>query len=318
MAPEVAQRAFEPFFTTKGPGEGTGLGLATAYGAVTDAGGSIGIDSAPGAGTTVRIRLPAAAAAGRAGRHPAVADEPPAGARRVGPAGRGRGRRPARWCCAQLDRCRLPGARGRRPAVEALRVFAAEPHRFDILLTDVVMPGMSGTQLAEPAARAAARPAGAVHVRVHDRPGAGRSRAAGRRLAAAQAVRPSHPADRPAPGAATESGGLNAGGPGRRGDSAEDALLLRLELGLGQHALGLQLTELLELRELVGHRVRGRRRWPAGRPRLSGSGAACCCSLAAQRPACRRETRLDTAVAVPAMTAVRAIPRSRPGMIFSL
>ena len=58
MSEEVNRRAFEPFFSTKGVGKGSGLGLSMAHGFVHQSGGMIDIDSAPGAGTTVHIRLP--------------------------------------------------------------------------------------------------------------------------------------------------------------------------------------------------------------------------------------------------------------------
>ena len=58
MTPEVAARALDPFFTTKPPGEGTGLGLALVYSIVVDHGGTLTLDSVPGAGTTVRVTLP--------------------------------------------------------------------------------------------------------------------------------------------------------------------------------------------------------------------------------------------------------------------
>jgi two-component system cell cycle sensor histidine kinase/response regulator CckA len=59
MEPELAAQVFEPFFTTKPHGSGTGLGLATAYGAVREAGGVITVRSAPGEGAEFTILLPA-------------------------------------------------------------------------------------------------------------------------------------------------------------------------------------------------------------------------------------------------------------------
>ncbi|MGU7895925.1 ATP-binding protein, partial [Escherichia coli] len=58
MPPDVVARAFDPFFTTKPLGKGTGLGLPMVYGFARQSGGTARIESAPGAGTTVRIWLP--------------------------------------------------------------------------------------------------------------------------------------------------------------------------------------------------------------------------------------------------------------------
>ena len=61
MAPDTLAHLFEPVFTTKTPGQGSGLGLATAFGIIRQAGGQIDVDSTPGLGSTFRILLPAAA-----------------------------------------------------------------------------------------------------------------------------------------------------------------------------------------------------------------------------------------------------------------
>ena len=72
MPDDVAERAFEPFYTTKGSGEGTGLGLATVYGIVTQAGGEVSLTSEVGLGTTITVLLPA----GAAPAHTEVAERP--------------------------------------------------------------------------------------------------------------------------------------------------------------------------------------------------------------------------------------------------
>jgi len=144
MEPEVVRRAFEPFFTTRPKGQGTGLGLATAYGAVVDAGGSIDIDSVPGAGTTVWVRLPAAA---RPQPAPDDVDEEL-------PAGHGErvllveDEDAVRDVVLRLLKRSGYKVRDVGSPFEALEIFTTGAHRFDMLLTDVVMPGMSGTQLA--------------------------------------------------------------------------------------------------------------------------------------------------------------------------
>ncbi|GIJ46138.1 hypothetical protein Val02_30240 [Virgisporangium aliadipatigenens] len=145
MTAEVAARIFEPFFTTKDQGKGTGLGLATVYGIVTGAGGYIRVDSRPGAGTTFGIYLPATAAAAAA---PVEAVEPKrltVGTETIllvedDPAVRQLTERILTTAGYRV----LIGVNGE----DALAVAAAHS-RIDLLLTDVVMPGMNGQQLAD-------------------------------------------------------------------------------------------------------------------------------------------------------------------------
>ena len=58
IPPDVIGKVFDPFFTTKEPGEGTGLGLSQVYGFAQQSGGAVSLDSVPGRGTTITIRLP--------------------------------------------------------------------------------------------------------------------------------------------------------------------------------------------------------------------------------------------------------------------
>jgi two-component system, cell cycle sensor histidine kinase and response regulator CckA len=144
MDAEVAARAFEPMFTTKGSGQGTGLGLATVYTIVTQAGGMIDLSSQPGRGTSVEIHLPAGDAPAQPAQRPSQA----------APAGRGES-----ILIAEDDDAvrrvaeRILGTAGYRVTscpggVEALEALDANGERYDLLLADVVMPGMRGDDLA--------------------------------------------------------------------------------------------------------------------------------------------------------------------------
>jgi nitrogen-specific signal transduction histidine kinase len=141
MSPEVLAHMFEPFFTTKPPGEGTGLGLATVYGIVSEAGGTVRFSSERGAGTTVRVFLPAT-------DEPATSTPPPIQVL-VG----GEGERVL--VVEDADAMREVTSRIlRRNGYEALEaangeeaLAMLETHACDLLLTDVIMPHMSGRDL---------------------------------------------------------------------------------------------------------------------------------------------------------------------------
>jgi two-component system, cell cycle sensor histidine kinase and response regulator CckA len=144
MDAEVASRAFEPMFTTKASGQGTGLGLATVYTIVTQAGGMIDLSSKPGLGTSIEIHLPAGDAASRPAPRPSQA----------APAGRGESvliaedddavRRVAERILETAG-YRVMSCSG---GVEALERLDENGGHYDLLLADVVMPGMRGDDLA--------------------------------------------------------------------------------------------------------------------------------------------------------------------------
>jgi PAS domain S-box-containing protein len=147
MSPEVLQHAFEPFYTTKEKGRGTGLGLATVYGIVRQHLGSVVIDSQPGAGTRIAIRLPAAGPA--AAQAECAALQAPSDAA------------PSETvvvvedddivrelACVVLRRLGYEVVAFADPQ-QCIDAGATSTCRADLLLTDIIMPGLNGRLLYE-------------------------------------------------------------------------------------------------------------------------------------------------------------------------
>ena len=147
MSAEVKARAFEPFFSTKGVGQGTGLGLSTSYGIIKQSGGHISVYSEPGQGTTFKIYLPQVPAPAPIPLQRLDTPELPRGTETIllvedDPALRDM----AATLLRRLGYKVLAAANG----LEALNL--KQPHAtrpVDLLFTDVVMPHMSGKELAE-------------------------------------------------------------------------------------------------------------------------------------------------------------------------
>lgn len=143
---EIRSRIFEPYFTTKEAGQGTGLGLATVYGIVEQSGGVIEVDSAVGGGTTFTVRLPRVDAP-RGSRAAAV----PASVSEI----------TCRTVLITEDEPKIREALAEylesiglevlqaQDGVDALEVATAFPGTIDLLITDLVMPRMSGPDLAK-------------------------------------------------------------------------------------------------------------------------------------------------------------------------
>lgn len=144
MGRRIMQRIFDPFFTTKERGEGTGMGLSVVYGIVKGYGGSITFDSEPGKGTTFQIFIPRIEKA-----LPSKTETIkllPRGAERI----------------LLLDdeemlvntlKLMLENlgykADARTDPMEALDLFREAPHKFDLVITDMTMPKMTGAELAK-------------------------------------------------------------------------------------------------------------------------------------------------------------------------
>ncbi len=146
IAPENMQKIFEPFFTTKKTGEGTGLGLSTAYGIVKQTGGFIFADSGPGIGTVFTLYFPASETGATLPPLPLAADPAPA---RVLAKGEGvvmlvEDEAPVRAFASRALRLRGYTVIEAENAEEALERLEDPALRVDVFVTDVVMPGMDG------------------------------------------------------------------------------------------------------------------------------------------------------------------------------
>jgi hypothetical protein len=137
-------RIYEPFFTTKGAGRGTGLGLSTVFGIVRQSGGTIGVRSAPGRGTCFEVHLPA--------RSSPAPSEPVPVAR---PAGKCRGTillvdddESVRAGIGRFLRARGYTVTAAKDGVDGLRLWGADGGPIDLVLTDVIMPGLDGPGMA--------------------------------------------------------------------------------------------------------------------------------------------------------------------------
>ena len=147
MDPETREHCLEPFFTTKGLARGTGLGLATVHATVTQAGGQVTVDSALGAGTTITLWLPAPPT--DASPAPVAVGEPFTASSGTETILLVEDEPELRRLAERELRARGYTVRAAANAGDALRIAQSDLARFDVVVTDVVMPGMSGVELAQ-------------------------------------------------------------------------------------------------------------------------------------------------------------------------
>jgi len=144
MTSDVMEHIFEPYFTTKPQGEGTGFGLAIVHGIVANHGGFIAVDSKPGAGSTFQVFLPAIQQ--EAARMLSLDEECPRGSESI-------------LCVDDEEHiaCIMDGMLSRlgyrvvacTDSEKALRIFCADPRAFDLVITDMSMPKLTGALLVD-------------------------------------------------------------------------------------------------------------------------------------------------------------------------
>jgi PAS domain S-box-containing protein len=145
IPPEIAERVFEPFFTTKPKGQGSGLGLATVYGIVTQVSGHVWVDSVPGAGSTFTAVLPATdESVDPSGDDVTPREHTSGGETVLVVEDEDALREVTRRILSRNGYEVLTAANG----PEALKIVEHTGQRIDLLLTDVIMPHMLGKELA--------------------------------------------------------------------------------------------------------------------------------------------------------------------------
>jgi two-component system cell cycle sensor histidine kinase/response regulator CckA len=146
MTPEVRARIFEPFFTTKEPGKGTGLGLATVHGIVKQSGGDIWVYSEPGKGTVFKVYLPRSDEGAEVeAAEPDAADVPRGWETVLLVEDEGALRELIGECLEAWGYTVIDAHDGE----QALEVCRSHPEPIQLLITDVVMPRLSGRELAD-------------------------------------------------------------------------------------------------------------------------------------------------------------------------
>jgi two-component system cell cycle sensor histidine kinase/response regulator CckA len=146
MDAETQSHIFEPFFTTKGPGTGTGLGLATVYGIITQSGGAIEVHSTPGQGSTFRIYLPQAEARVESEEAMCPAVALPVGSETILVV---EDEVQVRELVQEILQAGGYTVLTAADGDEGLHLCTKYDGPIDLLLTDVVMPGLSGPAMAQ-------------------------------------------------------------------------------------------------------------------------------------------------------------------------